>query len=146
MGLDAVVYKRLEEVAIPQTIDLDLVRVDEYTGEVYLDNDMSGLTPEAVQATHRRLGNIALISALHDEVNKLLAGFSSESLILSKVLYDGTHCGDIIPRDQIDTLQREINLVRGIAGTGASPELQEFLSDMEELASASERHGNPIVF
>lgn len=67
-------------------------------------------------------------------------------LLIAKVLYSGTHSGDIISKDALGPLKQEIALVRGIAGCQSSPELRGFLADMEELVAASERHGNPIVF
>lgn len=67
-------------------------------------------------------------------------------LLISRVLYSGTHSGDIISKEDLGSLKGEIALVRGITGPQISPELESFLADMEELVAASERNGNPIVF
>ena len=46
MGLDASVYKRLEEVPLPAGANLDSLRIDELTKEVYFENDKISLRPE----------------------------------------------------------------------------------------------------
>jgi hypothetical protein len=131
---------------LPCNISVDLVRVEELTGEVYLDYDTPGLTPKDVRAIHKRLGNMASMAALRDQVGDILGISARQSLLLNKVLYSGTHGGDVIPVEDRDRLKDEILLIREKPNPQVSPELDTFLSDMEELVAASERHGNPIVF
>lgn len=71
---------------------------------------------------------------------------SAEEYQRSKVLYDGTHSGDIISNGDLGALKNEIELVRAVPGAQLSSDLKNFLADMEELVAASEQHGNPIVF
>jgi hypothetical protein len=147
MGLDAVVYRRLEEVPFPSDSDLSSVRVDELTGEVHFENAEAAVTRrEDVVAIKKRLGNMALIAVLYKEISRVLGRSSPPSMLLSKVLYDGTHSGDVIPVEELDRLKHEICLVREKAHSQGSHELEEFLSRIEELITASERQGNPIVF
>ncbi len=93
----------------------------------------------------KRIGNMALVDDLKAEIAKTLGESSSETLLMTKILYSGTHSGDVISTTQFDSLRREIALVRGLAGR-LSSQLRIFLADMEELIVAAEQHGNPIVF
>lgn len=146
MGLDAVVYKRLEEVTLPHGVNLDSLRVEEITGEVYFENDEVSLSREDIRAVSKRLGNMALINSLRDQISDLFGPRSRSSILVAKILYDGTHAGDVIAIEDLDHLKQEISLVREKNEFRKSREMAEFLSAMDELIVASERHGNPIVF
>jgi hypothetical protein len=146
MGLDAAVYLRLEELPFTND-DLRFITVDPRTGELdFEDAALSRTWRDRVRAAEKRIGNIALVNLLKSELERILGESSSGTLLISKVLYSGTHSGDIISREDLGSLKHEIALVRGIAGHQKSFELDSFLADMEELVTASERHGNPIVF
>jgi hypothetical protein len=146
MGLDAAVYRRLDELPFTKE-ELRSIAVDPRTGQVdFEDAALFRAWSDKVKVVEKRIGNIALVNALKAEVEKILGNSSSETLLISKILYSETHSGDVIPRDDLGLLKHEIALVRGIAGSHRSSELESFLADMEELVSASERHGNPIVF
>jgi hypothetical protein len=146
MGLDAAVYRRLEDLPFTNE-DLRSITVDPTTGELdFEDAALSRTWRDRVRAAQKRIGNIALVNLLKAEIERNLGDSSSETFLISKVLYSGTHSGDIISKDDLGSLKREITLVRGIAGHQASSDLENFLADMEELVAASERHGNPIVF
>jgi hypothetical protein len=93
------------------------------------------------EAVSHRLGNIAAISILSDELSKLIG---SESFLERKVLYSGTHSGDFIPVRDLDQLSAELGRVR-TAGH-SSPLMQEFVTALEELIQAAKEEGNPIVF
>jgi hypothetical protein len=146
MGLDAVVYKRLEEVRFAPGTNLDAVRVEDVTGEVYFDKDGGDLRREEVEAIHKRLGNMAMIAALHKEIARILASKVGHSILLDKVLYDGTHGGDFIPVEDLAALRWEISLVREKTKAGRSIDLDMFLESMQELVNVSDLQGNPIVF
>ena len=146
MGLDAAVYRRLEELPFTRD-DLRFITVDPRTGEVdFEDASLFRAWCDRVKAAEKRIGNIALVNFLKSEIEKILGHSSSATLLISRVLYSGTHSGDIISKEDLGSLKQEIALVRGIAGHQASPGLRSFLADMEELVATSEQHGNPIVF
>jgi hypothetical protein len=145
MGLDAVVYKSARQVRIPATRDGRGIRVDKDTGEVYSEGQQPvSLSRQDVIAVKKRLGNISLIAALREEVARVLKNDDS-SLVLNRVLYDGTHSGDVIEQDILDLLKKELSCLK-MQDTQQSRELIEFIFDMEELIAAAEEQGNPIVF
>jgi hypothetical protein len=147
MGLDAAVYRQLEELPFTRE-DLRFISVDPRTGQV--DFESAGLFKawnDKVKAVEKRIGNNALVNRLKTELERILGQSSSGTLLINKVLYNGTHSGDIIPRQDMPSLKHEIALVRGITEhLDSSSELESFLVDIEELIAASERHKNPIVF
>jgi len=142
MGLDAVVFKHRSKLPVdPEQVGL---RMEESTGEWYSE---TGNVPEpiraaGVEALHKRLGNVSMIAALGREVGLLLPG---SSVLLSKVLYEGGHAGDVISTDQIAALRQEIARLREQAPT-PSLELATLLNELEALASAAEENHNPIAF
>ena len=95
-----------------------------------------------VEALYKRLGNVSLIAAFGREVGVLLPG---NSILLSKVLYEGGHAGDVVALDKIGVLKQEIALLRQRAST-VTPEFALLLNDLEELADAAEENHNPIAF
>ena len=146
MGLDAAVYKRLEEMPFTKE-DLQFITVDAETGQVdFEDAALFRAWSDKVKAVEKRIGNIALVDLLRTELKGVLGRSGSQSLLTAKVLYSGTHSGDIISKEDLTSLKNEIALVRGISGDKMSSDLRSFLVDMEELIVASEQHGNPIVF
>jgi len=146
MGLDAAVYKRLEELPFTKE-DLRFVVVDPRTGQVdFEDAVLFRAWSDKVKVVEKRIGNIALVNLLKSELERILGESSAGTLLISRVLYSGTHSGDVISKEDLGSLKHEIALVRGITVHQMSPELELFLADMEELVAASERHGNPIVF
>ena len=68
--------------------------------------------------------------------------FESESLVISKVLYSGSHCGDWIVPDEFPKLRHELSL---LAAQGDEA-LVEFANAMQDLLEAGEAQGNPIVY
>jgi hypothetical protein len=146
MGLDAAVYRQLEELPFTKE-DLRFIEVDPRTGQVdFEDAALFRAWSDKVKAVQKRIGNIALVNLLRAELERILGRSSAGTLLISKVLYSGTHSGDIISKEDLGSLRHEIELVRGITDPKTSSELDSFLADMEELVTASEQHGNPIVF
>jgi hypothetical protein len=93
------------------------------------------------EAVARRLGNVALISTLSDEVSQLIG---PETLLERKVLYSGVHSGDAIPLQDLGELSAELSRINE---TGrSSPPMQEFVSALRQLIQAAQDEGNPIVF
>jgi hypothetical protein len=145
MGLDAVVYKSIRNFPLVDAPHGAAVRLDEATGEIYSDGDNAIVwRREDVIASRKRLGNLSLIGALRTEVECALKHDHS-SLLLNKVLYDGTHSGDTIELRQLDLLKQDLSLLKKRA-TPPSPELSQFISDMEELITVAKQNDNPIVF
>lgn len=146
MGLDAAVYRRLDELPFTKE-DLRSIGVDPRTGQLdFEDAALFKAWGDKVKAVEKRIGNIALVSYLKAEVERILGHSSSQTILISKILYSGTHSGDTISGELLGPLKEEIAMVRGIAGHQAGTELESFLVGLEELIAASERHRNPIVF
>jgi hypothetical protein len=140
MGLDAAVYRSSDKMTIdPVSVGLQL---NQATGEWYSEDGKLPLKISASQITavEKRLGNVTLIAALAAEANALLP---RESILISSVLYDGAHAGDVLSGDQVLRLKNEISTLKSLP---ISTELAHFLADMWELAAAAEENKNPIVF
>ena len=146
MGLTAVVYKRPDAMHFPPGTDLDRMRVDDLTGEVYFDSYPENLPPHETIEAKKRFGNISMIAYLREQLANTVGDATHTLLLIKKVLYNGTHGGDVIPLSERGLLKEEVSLVRNRIACQSSPELETFLSSMDELIAASERQGNPIVF
>jgi hypothetical protein len=156
MGHDACVYCDCYErgrlrTPPPQS---ELVYVDE-CGQVV---DAPGADVEAFDAwaatacehpggelIHHRLGNIALIEFLRAELSRSRGGFP---ILLNKVVYDGTHCGDHLDLPTVGFLGAEINSMRSLHCEDSEEEelLRTFERQMEELVAASLAVRKPIAF
>src|SRR5580692_5310288 len=92
-----------------------------------------------------RLGNISMAAHLRGLVRSLEGhpgpGFP---ILLEKVLYDGTHAGDWIPREQATDLLKEVDTVLDSSNILDDSE-KEFFSSMRRLCEASIKTGNPIA-
>ena len=140
MGLDAVVYRKLNHLDLGE--DLRLAKLDPETGEVYFESeDLARKYAKQLCVCEHHLGNISKIAECREEVSQLLA---PESHLLRKVLYSGTHCGDWIRLSEMELLSTEIESIRrrGRASEG----LRELLTSVEDLLRAANSEGNPIVF
>jgi hypothetical protein len=143
VGLHAVVYRNRKHIEMGP--DNARANVFHKTGELYFEDDKDDKLlrkyQHKIQAVAHRLGNIALISTLSDEVSQLIG---PESLLERKILYSGTHYGDAIPLQELDELSAELNR---ISETGrSSPVMQEFVSALQQLIQAAKDEANPIVF
>jgi len=146
VGVDAAVYRRLEDLPL-QRGDLRFVEVDPRTGQVDFENaDLFQTWKDKVKVIEKRIGNMSHVDRLKAELSGVLGKSSSGSLLISKVLYSGTHSGDFIGREYLTPLKNEIALVRRVSERQISSELNSFLGDMEDLIAASTQNGNPIVF
>ena len=139
MGLAAVVYRNKENLQLgadePLAVVLD-------NGQVYFDDVAAERRHEGnLQAAHVRFGNIALISALREEIGRI-AG--PQSLLYTKVVHSGSHSGDFIPTTQLARLSEDISAIR--KSNKQSPELRHFLEDLEELIRVALYERNPIAF
>jgi hypothetical protein len=160
VGLNASVYcncYKLSKVRTPPP-QPDLTYTEE-TGQVWLKWDAPGADKCAFyawlesacehgplgQLVRHRLGNIAGVARLRG-----LLGWTSEQfpVLLSKVLYDGTHCGDFLSRADIENVATEMELVHTMHCANSDEEglLRTFETQMMELIQGARTTGNPIVF
>lgn len=140
MGLDAVVYRKRAHLQLGH--DEERAKVIPETGEVYFEDDkLARKYDHQREAVAHRLGNAALIGTVNDEVSQLIG---PESFLARKILYSGTHSGDVIPLSDLAELSAELDSIRK-TGKG-SPYLLDFLSAFEELIQAAKEERNPIVF
>jgi len=89
----------------------------------------------------RRLGNISLVAY----VREFLQSHSPNDfpLMLERVVYSGSHCGDWIALSDVPQLLAETRRLQGLT---SDPLILEFANDVAALAEASLATGNPIVF
>jgi hypothetical protein len=146
MGLNAAVYWPKEMLGFSEE-DLPNIDVDPRTGQFYFETaELDKVWGEKIKAVDKRIGNISSVGLLRQEIEGVLGTSHPETLLISRVLYNGVHSGDIIQRKELGELRREIALVRDASGHSSSAELEVFLADMHDLIDASEKCGNPIVF
>ena len=160
MGLDAVVYcdcyeKGMVRKPPPQP---ELIYVDT-NGQVCIKWDAPGADENAFsdwlkdacdhgprgELASRRLGNIALIGF----INSLLKNSDQRfPLLLAKVVYDGTHCGDFIAFADVERLRIEVEGLSGVHLRDPAEEeiLREFQQDMSDLVAGATKVRKPIAF
>lgn len=92
-----------------------------------------------------RLGNIALIGFLREKLAETPERFP---VLLAKVLYNGTHCGDYLTLDEVTAVSREIEVLKTIHESKQEEEelLREFEHKMFDLVEAAQRLRKPIYF
>jgi len=143
MGLDASVYRNLKNLPAHMR---ERVTVDPESGETHFrdfaDYEIFGLSK--LKAWHERIGNIAMVAFIREEVARAFG--NQESLLSKKVVYSGSHAGDHIPFSQIADLTREIDELENGTSTSRPPELTNFIAQMRNLIAAANREGNGIVF
>lgn len=89
---------------------------------------------------HVFLGNINAVADVREEVKHLL---SAESVLLSAVVYDGTHTGDSLNPGQVKQLLAEISVVEQ---QRPSPHTLEFLRKLRRVAQVAVEHQRPLSF
>jgi len=92
-----------------------------------------------------RIGNVAAVDSLREEFEQQPDYFK---LILSRILYSGSHCGDIILASELSQLVPEVEALAGIHCE--DPDMERFVRGFEiqmiELLNAALHVGKPIVF
>ncbi len=143
MGLDAVVYRNRNN--LPFDPDGEGAEFNSVTGEYYFADDaMEERFPyETRVAISKAIGNIARVDRLREEAQAVL---DEDSVVLSKVLYSGTHTGDTLDSRMFVRLERELSSLARHAGQTGSERLKQFASDMSDLLAAARAENNPIVF
>jgi hypothetical protein len=92
------------------------------------------------------LGNITRVQRLRSFLRALEGKPGPRfPLLLTKVLYDGTHTGDHLPRNKSVALLKEVETVLQSRDILADSEI-EFFDNMKQLCQASIATGNPILF
>ena len=143
MGLDAIVYRKKEN--LPFDADAAGAEFNSITGEYYFADDAieKRFPYEDRVAVSKRIGNINLVAALREEAESVL---DEDSVVLSKVLYSGTHAGDTLDSRVFAQLERELSSLAQQAEQTGSQRLKQFAADMKELLAAARAENNPIVF
>ena len=161
MGLDACDYCNCYELGKVKTPppQPDLVYVDPISGEVSLRWEEEGVDehgffkwlssacehgPSGELVSHR-LGNISRILFLRGLVQETPERFRT---ILSKVVYNGVHAGDMLLLSDIEQVADEMSAVHALRCSDDSNEafLPEFERQMLELILAAKTVSKPIVF
>lgn len=142
MGLDAYVYRNRTHLAFdPNTAG---VSVDDKTGVVDFDDpDLYRRFADHIVAIHFRLGNVASIAQLHEELHFCALHLP---IIKTQVLGDGTHCGDFIDLSLMEALEQELDLLSSAAGPSPSPHVERFVLQLRELITTAKAENNPIYF
>lgn len=140
MGLDAVGLTNRKNIGL--RADEIFALLDRQTGQTcFEDPTVERKYQHQFKAADYRVGNIATVAALCEQVSQLLG---PGSFVVQKVLYDGPHSGDHIPIDALSMLSAELDSL--IRARYVSPFLQEFISKMGNLVRATNQESNPIVF
>lgn len=84
-----------------------------------------------------------MIGSIREE---MLSFLDADALLLTKVLYSGSHSGDEISVQDIEKLDSEIKRTRQRSGTSLSMSVERFLDDMTDLVSKAREERSPIVF
>jgi|SRR5580700_6249338 hypothetical protein len=143
MGLDASVYKNKQH--LPPDPDIQDVQRDALTGELYYSDETERkYSRDFFKATSKRLGNLASISALREEIERFMG--TIPTILRSRVLYSALHAGDAIDVSDLDQLEAEIQMISLETGERASSLLKKFLQDMTELIRSARHEQNPIAF
>ncbi len=140
MGLDAVVYRNKANINLGEYADL--AKLDADTGEVYFEEtELSKRFRDNLKAVKYRIGNISQVDYLRGEIIGLIG---SHSQIITKVLYSGSHSGDVIPLSEMPVLAEEIQAIE--KHSKASKDVLRFLDGLRKLFITARYEGNPIVF
>lgn len=94
---------------------------------------------------HYRIGNIALVSLLHNELSREAEKFP---ILLQKVLYSGTHAGDYLSLDIVGNLKKELDYLAGLVCSDERSQkfVVEFRQQLIELVETSLKVKKPISF
>jgi len=83
-----------------------------------------------------------MIAWLADEALPLVG---KNSVLFRRVLYSGSHSGDSVGLEELNTLESEIKVPRDNL-SGRTSALENFLNDMSDLISKAREEGSPIFF
>lgn len=94
---------------------------------------------------HHRLGNIGLIGLLRAELQHEADRFP---ILVTKVIYSGSHAGDFLRADEVPTLQRELELLSEFRCSSRKADrfMAAFREQMSELATTALSISKPMAF
>lgn len=94
---------------------------------------------------HHRLGNTALVALLRSELGRDSSRFP---MLLDKVIFDGTHCGDFIPASALPALREEVGRLLSFRSSDdeGSEFAGQFAVQMRELVETAIAVQKPISF
>jgi len=153
MGLTAVVYRNRKAFIGKDGALYSDLDFDEETGEVFPKDDTSTTYSKDMFITDKkRIGNVAAVAIARSTLIRI--GIDEDSVLLSKVLYSGTHGGDLLNLSDVDLLDHELQNVQVLIEDKTlfdteeddSEALSQLISDFNDLIQASREEGNPIVF
>jgi len=144
MGITAIIYNTEREIIEKYKISKLLLSIDEKTGEIYIKDNITIKTDSIFNNIHLEitLGNLTKIQYLFFEFKEVLM---DDSIILSKILYNGSHSGDIIQNSDLSNLHNEIVKLKKHY-LNKNKEINIFINAVETLVKAAEETNNPIVF
>jgi hypothetical protein len=100
-------------------------------------------------AAEEFIGNVWLVEKIRNCLQKLQdVSRRTFPMLLEKVIYDGTHTGDLIEALDVPMLLTEVEAAEKLASRCGedAPRLREFLKKMHRLGMASLAARNPIQF
>jgi hypothetical protein len=102
-----------------------------------LDAVTYGQDEQAVAS--KRLGNVAHVAFLRDSATRALG---TQSVVVSKILYDATHSGDSLAVSELQSLAAELRILERTCDM----DVQTFARDMLELVLIALIRERPIHF
>ena len=143
MGLDAGVFRNV--TTMQKMLPGCEFNVDSHTGQaVAMRNDLElPLSLDDYLAADFRIGNISHVGYLRELFSSMLA---PDSFIQKRVIYSGSHCGDIIELQELDELRKDIEAINKHREVTIEWQISEFLDAMVALVAAAAKERNPIVF
>ncbi|MCX7806108.1 MAG: hypothetical protein N3A38_13080 [Planctomycetota bacterium] len=142
MGLNAVVYYRIENVRVPEPYRSKIKLVDEVSGRLDFEDGWENPYCDGLLAIEVRIGNMAHVHALKQRIAELCEG--KAPIVLGHVLSDAFGGSPPISRASIEALERELSLI----DHAAQPEddiVRDFLDKLRRLCAAAIEQGNAII-
>jgi len=102
---------------------------------VYKDDEESGKI-----ATYY-IGNLACVGNLRQNINRISP---DAEVLLSKVLYNGMHCGDSLSKELILQAKSEVESLNKIDSIDEG--LRVFISEFSKIIDVALEHDRPITF
>ncbi len=96
---------------------------------------------EEEELASARLGNVSMIGYLRDLIREKAP---TSTVLLSKVLYSGSHCGDTLTIEEIRQIRAELDYVS--EKLSADPGAREFVASFGEVINAALHHARPVTF
>lgn len=88
-----------------------------------------------------RIGNAGLVAYLKDEIETI---YPEARVLLEKVLYPGSHCGDVLEMSDVEGALKEIENIMSF--DLKDEDLNRFISEFGSLARRAITENKPITF